>query len=234
MNWLKGLCLLSATLLFGCAININNGEEISYQNHKIVSKQIAKSLPREQRLARITQDIQKVGFKKVYISGVFDTISSSALNIFKHQYRVMGEHKKLLDLHRDVLSFLMANQDKNQQQLNQAVADFDSTASKESEKIGPKIRAYQQASDKIWQENFKLSMLIAEQAIKLAYIIHSQGDELFGVQGIQMLLNADKLSEAYNLAEIRLHLAKVANEFIEDEKAIIDIAKQLQSLQDKH
>jgi hypothetical protein len=29
-----------------------------------------------------------------------------------------------------------------------------------------------------------------------------------------------------------LHLAKVANEFINDEKAIIDIAKQLQSLQD--
>jgi hypothetical protein len=46
-----------------------------------------------------------------------------------------------------------------------------------------------------------------------------------------MLMNANKIGEAYKLAEIRLHLAKVANEFIEDEKAIIDIAKQLQTFQ---
>lgn len=232
MRVIQSITLLAVILLAGCAMNIKDGDDIQFNKHKIVSEFVAKSLPREERLKRISSDIQKVGFKKIRVSGVFDTFSDSALSIFKHQNNIMTEHKTMLDNHRDVLSFLMANQGKDKSQLAQAISDFDKTAKNEQEKIGPKIKEYERASEKISNENTKLTALITEQTLKLAHIIYSQGDDLLGVQGIQMLFNASKVSEAYNLAEIRLHLAKVANEFINDEKAIIDIAKQLQSLQD--
>jgi hypothetical protein len=218
--------------LFGCAISVKDGDDIQFQNYKVISQFNAKLLPREQRLARITNDMKKVGFKRPKVSQVFDTFSDSVLSIFKHQKNIMNEHKTLLDNHRDVLSFLMANKDKNKTQLHKAISDFDKTAKNEQEKIAPKIQAYEKASDKIWQENLKLSLLITEQTLKLAHVIYQQGDDLAGIQGIQMLFNASKINDAYNLAEIRLHLAKVANEFIDDEKAIIDISKQLQTLQD--
>lgn len=231
MNIIKCMTLLAALLLFGCAINVQDGDDIKYNKHNIVSKFNAKLMPREQRLARISSDMKKVGFNKVSVSQVFNAFSNSVLSIFKHQHNIITEHKVLLDNHRDVLSFLMANKDKDKAQLQQAINDFDKTAETEKEKIGPKIKAYEKASDKIWEENVKLSLLITEQTLRLAYIIRLQGDDLIGMQGLSMLMNANKIGEAYKLAEIRLHLAKVANEFIEDEKAIIDIAKQLQTFQ---
>lgn len=231
MNLIKTITMLATMLMFGCAMNVKDGDDIEFNKHKIVSKFNAKLLPREQRLFRINNDMKKVGFKKVSVSQVFNAFSESVLSIFKHQHNIINEHKTLLDNHRDVLSFLMANKDKDDVQLQQAISDFDQLAQTEQDKIGPKIKAYENASDKIWQENVKLSLLITEQTIKLAHVIHKQGEDLVGIQGISMLMNANKISEAYELAEIRLHLAKVANEFIEDEKAIIDIAKQLQSFQ---
>ena len=231
MNLIKPIALLTIMLLVGCAINVKDGDDIPFKNYKVISQFNAKLLPREQRLERITSDMRKVGGSRPRVSQVFDTFSDSVLSIFKHQQNIVNEHKTLLDNHRDVLSFLMANKDKDKTQLKQAINDFDKTAENEQQKIGPKIKAYEKASDKIWQENLKLSLLITAQTLKLAHIIYEQGDDLVGAQGIQMLFNANKISAAYNLAEIRLHLAKVANEFIEDEKAIIDISKQLQSLQ---
>jgi len=231
MHLIKTIAILATMLLFGCAISVKDGDDVTFKNHKIISEFNAKLLPREQRLARITSDMKKIGHNRPRVSQVFDTFSDSVLNIFKHQQNIINEHKTLLDNHRDVLSFLMANKDKDKTQLQQAINDFDKTAKNEQEKIAPKIKAYEKASDKIWQENVKLSLLITAQTLKLTHIIYTQGEDLMGAQGIQMLFNANKISDAYNLAEIRLHLAKVANEFIEDEKAIIDISKQLQSLQ---
>ena len=231
MSFIKSIMLLATLLLFGCAVSVKDGDDVTFKSYKIISKFNAKLLPREQRLSRITSDMKKIGHSRPRVSQVFDTFSDSVLSIFKHQQSIMNEHKILLDNHRDVLSFLMANKDKDKTQLQQAINDFDQSAENEQQKIGPKIKDYEKASDKIWQENVKLSALITAQTLKLAHVIYSQGDDLVGVQGIQMLFNANKINDAYNLAEIRLHLAKVANEFIEDEKAIIDISKQLQSLQ---
>ena len=114
MNLVKTITVLATILLFGCAISVKDGDDITFKNYKIISEFNAKLLPREQRLARITSDMKKIGFNRPRVSQVFDTFSDSVLNIFRHQQSIMAEHKTLLDNHRDVLSFLMANKDKDE------------------------------------------------------------------------------------------------------------------------
>ena len=238
---MKHLLLITlVVMLSGCAMSVTNGQYIAYQGDNILSEQAAKALPRDERMSAITTDMDKVGFKRTKVSYLFDAFSDSVLSVYRNQYNLMKQHKSLLDNHKDVMSFLMANKGKDDEQLKLAIEDFDSTADNEEQKIGPKIKEYENASDRIWKENAKLTLEIAAQAVELGVIIYnsSKGDNkiehLIAADLLSMLASANKLHNAYNLAEVRLHLAKVANDFIEDEKAIIDISKRLQEYQNEN
>lgn len=230
--------ILVLWLLCGCAMSVGKGQFVEYEGHQLLSEQLARSLSRDERLTQITANMKTVGFKRTQVSYMFDAFSNSVLSIYQNQYKLIKAHKTLLDNHKDVMSFLMANKGKSKKELAQAIKDFDSTAESEQQKIEPKLNAYEKASDKIWQENAKLSLEIAAQALQLGSVIYNatRGDrkieEFIAVDLFSMLLSADKLGDSYKLAEIRLHLAKIANDFIKDEQAIIDISKQLQNYQD--
>ena len=218
--------------------------------------------------------MQKIGFTSPNVSYLFDQYSDTVLNIYSNQFELMTEYKSLLDNHKDVTSFLMANQGKSEQEIQQAVIDFDAGAKSEEQKIGPKLSRYEAATSEIWQENAKLSLQIAAQALELGAVLYTlnrqdqkakehnkkleleaqkaqsdpnyqptkKREERKNENSLQSFLAADLFSmlssanrtyEAYKLAEVRLHLAKVANDFIKDEQAVIDISKQLQQYQNE-
>ncbi|NVK24806.1 MAG: hypothetical protein HWE10_07745 [Gammaproteobacteria bacterium] len=212
---------------------------VQYNDQNILSEDSAKALPRTERLETITKQMKQVGFSHTRVSYLFDKYSSTVLGIFENQYQLMKEHKTLLDNHKDVMSFLMANQGKSKSELQQEIERFDQLVKLERDKIAPKIKAYEKASDKIWRENAKLTAQIAVQALELSLFIYqaSQTDEGVGellmVNMLEMMFAANKLNQPAKLAKIRLHLAKLANDFIEDEQAIIDISKRLQEYQDE-
>ena len=234
------LLLFIIVMLSGCAMSVGNGQYINYQGDNILSEQAAKALPRQERMTTITSDMDKVGFQRTKVSYLFDAFSDSVLSIYRNQYELMKEHKSLLDNHKDVMSFLMANKGKDDRELQTAIKEFDSTAETEEQKIGPKIKEYEGASDRIWKENAKLTLEIAAQAVELGVVIYNstKGDKkiehLIAADLLSMLASANKLQKAYKLAEVRLHLAKVANDFIKDEQAIIDISKRLQEYQNEN
>lgn len=239
-----------------------NGQYLSFKGQSVLSQSDAKTLPREARIQAIATEMKKVGFTSPKVSYLFDKYSDTVLKIYSHQFELMNEYKALLDNHKDVTSFLKANEDKDKTELALAAEEFDLGASNNDEKIGPKLARYEAATEKIWQENAKLSLQIAAQAAELGavfYTLHrsdrkrkeqkaeqeannpskkqQKDDELSNLQKFvtaelfSMLSSANRTYDAYKLAEIRLHLAKVANEFITDEQAVIDISKQLQAHQ---
>ncbi len=235
-------------LVSGCAIQPNTGQAIEYRGEQILSEQDAKNLPRETRISSISANMKSVGFTSVKVSYLLDAYSDTVLNIYSNQFELMKEYKSLLDNHKDVTSFLMANQGKSEQEIKLAADEFDATAKDETEKVGPKLNEYKQASDKIWQENAKLTAQIAAQALELGAVLYSLRHQdkkakeekqknsntlqnFIAADFVNMLSSANRTYEAYKLAEIRLHLAKIANDFIKDEQAIIDISKQLQEYQ---
>jgi len=239
--------------LSACAMHSSNGLFVHYQGEQILSEQAAKTLPREERINAISADMKRVGFSSIRVSYLFDTFSDTVLDIYSNQFELMKEYKSLLDHHKDVTSFLMANQNKIEQELELAILEFDKTAATEEQKIGPKLTAYESATDEIWQENAKLSVQIAAQALELGVVFYSLYNEdrknkeknkkensnkntnnlenFIAADLLNMLSSASKMSKAYDLAEVRLHLAKVANDFIKDEQAVIDISKELQRYQ---
>ena len=229
--------LLLVSMLFGCAMSAGQGQFINYQGNDILTEGNAKALPRNERLNAITKDMSKVGFQRTKVSYIFDAFSDSVLSIYRNQFELMKEHKALLDNHKDVMSFLMANKGKDDDELKQAIAQFDAGADSEEHKIGPKIQSYEAASDRIWKENAKLTLEISAQALELGVVIYNSTkgskklEDFIAADLLSMLASANKINEAYKLAEIRLHLSKLANNFIEDEQAIIDISKRLQDHQ---
>lgn len=216
------------------------GQFVAFNGQNLLSEKSAKALPRSERLGTISANMKTVGFQRVKVSYLFDKYSDTVLGIFENQHELMEEHKTLLDNHKDVMSFLMANQDKSDQELQLEIERFDGTIDEEQDKIAPKIEAYQQASSRIWQENAKLTAQIAVQALELSFVIYQASQSEDGVEGLvignllEMMLAANKLNKASELAKIRLHLSKLANDFIKDEQAIIDISKRLQEYQDKN
>lgn len=235
------LIIILTSLLTACAMApTQQGQFIAFNGHNLLSEESAKALPRTERLSTITANMTSVGFRRFKVSYLFDKYSDTVLGIFENQFELMEQHKTLLDNHKDVMSFLMANQQKNDKELQQEIERFDSTIIEQDHKIAPKIKSYQKASDKIWQENAKLTAQIAVQALELGLVIYQASQTEEGVEGLvmgnllEMMLSANKLNKASELAKVRLHLAKVANDFIKDEQAIIDISKRLQAYQDKN
>lgn len=227
------LLFITVLSLTGCAIQPNKHGKISYKGHDIASEKHIASLEREAKLDRLITDCKIVGYDLIHVSLLVDPVSDTIMNLFKNQCRLMNQYRVMLDNHRDVTSFLIANQGKTEQQINEEVARFDSLAATESERIGPKMKAYQQASDRVWRENVKLGGHIAKNSVILAALFHDNFEELLGQESIKTLLSGKRLFDAYDLAEIRLHIAKLANDFIEDEKAIIAISKELQREQNE-
>mgnify|MGYP006903652391 FL=1 len=211
----------------------NGNHFVQYNELKLLTAKEAKALPREARSRRIRQEMKSVGFDSVNVSTIIDSVSDAVLSIFENQYELLSRYKTIVDNHKDVMSFIHANEGKSKKELKAEAERFDRLAERPEHKIGPKMKAYQKATDEIMVENIKLGGLLLYQTARLASVFMDNADEIRGAEALAMLLNAGKIDDAYKLAEIRLHLAKIANDFIADEKAVLEITKQIQDILDE-
>lgn len=225
------------SLIGGCAMTPQTDEFgnnfVGFNEHKILTEEQAKIMPRAERMRRISDDMKKVGFKRVKVSKLMDSVTVSILSVFENQFALLSRYAEITDHHKDVMSFIHANKDKNKAELAAEVKRFDATAKTNKQKIGPKLKRYKQANEEIQKQNTILAAELIKQSIQLASFFQDNSEQLLGADALTMLLNAGNISEAYNLAEIRIHLASIANDFIEDERAVLEITKKIQEILDE-
>lgn len=222
------LSLCSAFALGGCATA--PAEMTDKDGNVLTEEQIAK-MDRDEYTSFVMTEMEKVGFEIISISPVMDKVSISINEVFERQYKVLDEYRTIADSHRDVQSFLYANHGKSKEELQAAIIEFDGSAEKEEDKIGPRITAYNEANDKIFAANVELAIQIGLQAAELGLMVANNADQLLGVEGISLLLGADKIGSVYSAAETRIDLAQRANAMIEQDQAVVQIAAELQTLQ---
>lgn len=236
------LSALVAVWLSGCAMQPMtgpNGEHyVAFKNKKLISKERAKLLKREKRASVIQRDMKKVGFSVQPVSPVFDSINYSVLSIFRNQFELLEEYQTLVDNHKDVMSFINANEGKSAKELLEEAKRLDEQLKKQHDSdekyvsIAEKMKRYQMATGRIYIENGRLAAELLVQGVRLAAVLQNNLEEIIGMEGFAMLLNAHKVAEQSQLTKARMHMSAVANEFIDDEKAVIDITKEIQKIID--
>ncbi len=222
--------------LSGCAMQtqVNQfGESfVAFGEHQLLTKEQARKLDRDQRVTRIDNDMKKVGFRHHAVSPIFDSVSQAILSVFRNQRSLLKKYKILVDNHRDVMSFVMANKDKTPQELKIEAERFDRRHSNNKEKIATKLKEYQAASNSIQAENARLAAELVLLGARLSLILRDNFEEMLKLEGIAMLLNAHRTNQGFELAQARIHMTRVANEFIEEEKSVIEITKEIQKILD--
>ncbi|EWH08234.1 hypothetical protein DS2_18363 [Catenovulum agarivorans DS-2] len=205
--------------------------ELIDQDYKIITPEEFANLPRADKQNRIKQDMDTLGFGILDISQTFNKVQQTALVYAKQQYDLIENYNTLALNHRDVQSFLYANQGKDEQALATAIAEFDKSAAKPSEKIGPKIAAYEKANKKIFNKNAELTAIISLQILELGTVVMDDPSQFLKMEGLLLLANYYKVEKASSILMDRLTLAQHANSLIADDKALIDITKQIQQKQ---
>ena len=158
--------------------------------------------------------------------------STSILSIFRNQKNLLKKYQTIVDNHKDVMSFIVANKDKSPAELKAEAARFDKLHINSKEKISVKLKQYQQANTGIQAENARLAAELLLQGAKLAIILKDNLEEMLKLEGIAMLINAHKTNKGYELAQARIHMSNVANDFISEQKAVLDITKEIQKILD--
>lgn len=220
---------ISAVLLTGCMSTGND--------------QSAATLDRYQAISALLVQIEEVGFKQgQYLEGIPDGIEqfvNIADSLVRRQYDVMGEFRLQAENYADVSAFLYAYPDATPEELNEAIHKFDEGAESESDKIGPKIAAYNASLDAVSDRNLQLGIEIAEQAAVGALLLRDYSAEIaqqsaqsFGARFMRSEeeRTADNdMVLALQRANNQVKLALDANRLIKLEKDTIAAIDELQA-----
>ncbi|WP_017443951.1 hypothetical protein [Gayadomonas joobiniege] len=200
--------------------------------HQVTAPEDFSELSRDEREQVLEKDIEAMGTAIFDISSTFNKIQQSTSLYAREQYQLVSRYSEIARYHRDVQSFLKANEGKSKEEIAQAVKQFDQGARTKAEKIGPKLAAYEKANQKIFSSNAKLTALIGLQVTEVAAAISRDASVFWANEGTQMLLNLGKLQKASQLMLNRLTVAENANQLIADDKALIEVTQQIQQQQD--
>ncbi|WP_143870744.1 hypothetical protein [Catenovulum sediminis] len=203
------------------------------KNYQIVSNEEFSTLDRSQRQSRLQTDIETLGFGIIDITPTFNKVQHTAMVYTKQQFELVDTYSTIAANHRDVQSFLKANEGKSKEELAKAIKAFDKTAKNNSQKIGPKLKAYEAANQKVFNANAELTAVIALQVIEIGSVLTRNPDKFLQAEGLSLLANFYKLEKASSILMDRLTLAQHANSMIANDKAIIDITKQIQEKQNQ-
>ncbi|MEZ9538491.1 hypothetical protein AB4160_09845 [Shewanella sp. 10N.286.51.B8] len=229
------ICALICVPLFtGCASTSDN----------------AATLDRDQAVSELTVKMDNLGYNPVTIQPGVDEFLNMAAAILERQRNVIGEYRKQTENFRDVQAFLYAYKDATPEELELAIAEFDAGAKTEEEKIAPKINAYSQANENVYNQNVELTKTLMLEMAKSAYILSEHGTAVAQATAVKVgqdTLNVvngyfgnkeekeedpQDLGTALLKATDQLSLALEANEIIDLEKETIDAVKQLQQEQE--
>ncbi|MBY6186131.1 hypothetical protein KUV89_05800 [Marinobacter hydrocarbonoclasticus] len=227
---LKPLCLALAlsTGLTACASTETNTAFVDSNGAPMTEEQIAK-LDRNQYVALLKQDFETVGFEITPISMSIDTVSSGIKEVFERQYDVMEQYRIIAENHRDVQSFLYANQGKSEQELQAAMAAFDAQRPEGEPRLSDRVAAYNEANASIFASNMELTIELATQGVVFSELA-ANAHEVLLAEGMSMVMRIGDMDDALEEAQTRLELAMKANDVIEQDQAVVKIAQEIQSL----
>jgi len=198
----------------------------------------AAQIDRDKAIAELSARIDRVGYQRVRISPGIDEFLNIAAAILERQAMLMQEYRTQAEFHRDVQAFITAYRGADAEQFRLAVAEFDSTAMNENEKIAPKLAAYEQATRMIQQQNRLLAGEISAQLLVGGYLLKEHREAVMafalanvlgGLTGGHGRRTADNdLVLAILRARDQLQLARQANTLIQIEQATIAAIDSLQ------
>lgn len=206
-------------------------------------------LNREEFVTDLVKRIDAVGCDQVTVQPGIDEFLNISSSVLLRQRNVIQSYQQKSALYVDVQSFLLAQKDKNEEQLQQAIAEFDAGAKTEDEKIGAKITAYRAANDDIYQENIKLTQDIIVQLAKAGYLFSQHSTEIAQLTAMNSVSGFMKsftksddekaaegeaaeeqsIATALVRAKDQLSLAKEANDYIDVEQKTIEAIENLQN-----
>lgn len=208
-------------------------QQVMRREYEVTSQALFTTLDRAAREAAIKKDIQLMGTAIFNISPTINTIQQTTSLYALEQYNLVKSYSQLAKNHRDVQSFLMANEGKTDAQIAQAIKEFDQSATNADEKIGDKIKAYEKANQKIFNANARLTAAIALQFATVTAALSQDSSLYWRNEGFHVLANLGKIHKASQLMIDRLTVAKNANQMIADDKAVIEITRQIQQKQNE-
>ncbi|RUO75767.1 hypothetical protein [Idiomarina seosinensis] len=201
--------------------------------------QQAATMDRNQAIASLSTEMEELGFNKVEIQPGVDDVLNICASVLERQYSVMEQYRTQAENHADVQAFLFAHKDKKPEQLKLAIAEFDAGATKEDEKIGPKINAYQAAIDEVADQNAELAIEIGKHLVQVGYLTTEYGPQIAQMTAANTLKSmfgsedektADNdLVKAIVRAKDQIMLARDANKLITLEQETIEAIDGLQA-----
>ncbi|QIZ78380.1 hypothetical protein [Ferrimonas lipolytica] len=218
------LAMTAALALGGC---VSTGDESAAA--ELSNEQIA-TMDRFEYTEMVRAEMEAVGFEVTPVHSVLDRGTESVNEVFKHQYELMSEYRTIAENHRDVQSFLHANKDKDAAGLEAAILAFDAQAKTQEEKIAPRLAAYEAANDKIFAKNVELAIEIAEQAYVLSQLMSGGYSQFLTAETATSFTKVGAIKTEWSNIQTRVDLAQKANELIEQDQAVVEIAKQMQTI----
>jgi outer membrane murein-binding lipoprotein Lpp len=147
------------------------------------------NLDRDQEVGRIIAEIDTVGYEVVNVSPGVDEFLNGLSAFVEQQRNVALQYRDIVKDHRDVTSFLAANEGKTEQELQAEAKRFDLGAKNEKDKIGNKLAAYRDATRKISEENSKLTIELVKQGAQLTYLATQYGTEIAQIAAINTAMS---------------------------------------------
>jgi len=136
------LMIFGASQLTGCASN----------GHKESNPATASINTNDTQFDNLITKMDDAGYAFNKINNpIFDEIGDTMAIQFKRQKTLLVSYRTKLKDHKDVASFLNANKGKSQNELKEEIMRFDSKAANESEKIAPKIKDFENATNDIYK-----------------------------------------------------------------------------------
>ncbi|WP_417347815.1 hypothetical protein [Ferrimonas sp.] len=225
MMFKKSALLISVSLglvLSGCAS--------TEPESGLTAEQVAK-MDRNEYVGQLHNEMEAVGFEVPAIDPVIDKVTVSIKDVFEHQYKVMDEYRAIAEDHRDVQSFLHANEGRSPEELSAAILAFDSQLKEGEEPIGKRIVRYTKANDEIFNANIELAANIASNAYLLSEMMEEGASHFLSLSGLSLLLKVGEINDAWDTAQKRVDLALKANDMISKDQAVVKIAQELQEVQ---
>ncbi|MBA6389920.1 hypothetical protein H4J38_03900 [Colwellia sp. BRX10-3] len=173
--------LIALSLIAGCS-SLSNEQKAN--------------IDRDDEVERIIAEIDTVGYEVVKVSPGIDEFINGLSAFVEQQRNVSVMYREVVKQHRDVTSFLAANEGKTDQELLAEAKEFDLHSKSEEDKIGNKLAAYNKATQDISEENSKLTIELVKQGVQLGYLVTQYGTQIAQVAAINTAMGFFKDDDA--------------------------------------
>lgn len=190
------------------------------------------TMDRGEAVSILLAEIKEIGYEHQTIVPGIDGFTNSVASLLQRQETVMKEYRTITDNHKDVRGFLSFHSDKVEDPvaLQAAIDEFDANAEKDSEKMGPKLNEYKNATKGVSAANTKMAIDISGELANSAIVLSKYSKEVAAASTASFLKKSDEpnLGSALVKAKDQLALANKANKLIDMDKKTIEAIESLE------